>query len=236
MLTSRCAASNCFSIFVEVESAMNSIVSLLLILETEKQESLIESLCEKLVKSREGERPSLRMQLWVYHHPQSPPTQKVKWLHPHNKSPFKCLFKGTVYTKGSSCQRLNPSFCVVCVFAKPFHTMASLTASVLIFSPSNSSSSSEMLSSLVESGWVFKCACIRSGCFCQHCATICYLYLLCYNFIFQRSLFLRTSLLFCEFSLNSLQLSCILFISNGKFPLFNPWILHFEWKRVVQTG
>ncbi|XP_061736529.1 eukaryotic translation initiation factor 3 subunit M isoform X2 [Nerophis ophidion] len=42
---------------------MNSIVSLMLILETEKQESLIESLCEKLVKSREGERPSLRMQL-----------------------------------------------------------------------------------------------------------------------------------------------------------------------------
>uniref|UniRef100_A0A8C7W554 Eukaryotic translation initiation factor 3 subunit M n=1 Tax=Oncorhynchus mykiss TaxID=8022 RepID=A0A8C7W554_ONCMY len=47
----------------EVESVMNSIVSLLLILETEKQETLIESLCEKLVKSREGERPSLRMQL-----------------------------------------------------------------------------------------------------------------------------------------------------------------------------
>lgn len=44
---------------------MNSIVSLLLILETEKQEALIESLCEKLVKFREGERPSLRMQLWV---------------------------------------------------------------------------------------------------------------------------------------------------------------------------
>lgn len=133
--------------------------------------------------------------------------------------------------KGSSFQRLNPSFCVVCVFAKPFHTMASswasLTASVLIFSPSNSSSSSsEMLSSLVESGWVFKCACIRSGCFCQDCDTICYL--LWYKFIFQRSLFLRTSLLFCEFSLNSLQLSCILFISHGKFPLFNPWILHFE--------
>ncbi|KAI2653883.1 Eukaryotic translation initiation factor 3 subunit M [Labeo rohita] len=42
---------------------MNSIVSLLLILETEKQEALIESLCEKLVKFREGERPSLRMQL-----------------------------------------------------------------------------------------------------------------------------------------------------------------------------
>lgn len=42
---------------------MNSIVSLLLILEAEKQETLIESLCEKLVKSREGERPSLRMQL-----------------------------------------------------------------------------------------------------------------------------------------------------------------------------
>uniref|UniRef100_A0A8C4ZEG6 Eukaryotic translation initiation factor 3 subunit M n=1 Tax=Gadus morhua TaxID=8049 RepID=A0A8C4ZEG6_GADMO len=47
----------------EVESVMNSIVSLLLILETEKQEALIESLCEKLVKFREGERPSLRMQL-----------------------------------------------------------------------------------------------------------------------------------------------------------------------------
>lgn len=52
-----------FSVFVDVESVMNSIVSLLLILETEKQESLIESLCEKLVKFREGERPSLRMQL-----------------------------------------------------------------------------------------------------------------------------------------------------------------------------
>uniref|UniRef100_A0A673MJV8 Eukaryotic translation initiation factor 3 subunit M-like n=1 Tax=Sinocyclocheilus rhinocerous TaxID=307959 RepID=A0A673MJV8_9TELE len=47
----------------DVESVMNSIVSLLLILETEKQEALIESLCEKLVKFREGERPSLRMQL-----------------------------------------------------------------------------------------------------------------------------------------------------------------------------
>uniref|UniRef100_A0A8C9V897 Eukaryotic translation initiation factor 3 subunit M n=1 Tax=Scleropages formosus TaxID=113540 RepID=A0A8C9V897_SCLFO len=45
------------------ESVMNSIVSLLLILETDKQEALIESLCEKLVKFREGERPSLRMQL-----------------------------------------------------------------------------------------------------------------------------------------------------------------------------
>lgn len=44
---------------------MNSIVSLLLIVETEKQEALIESLCEKLVKFREGERPSLRMQLYV---------------------------------------------------------------------------------------------------------------------------------------------------------------------------
>lgn len=51
--------------FADVESVMNSIVSLLLILETEKQEALIESLCEKLVKFREGERPSLRMQLWV---------------------------------------------------------------------------------------------------------------------------------------------------------------------------
>lgn len=49
----------------DVESVMNSIVSLLLILETDKQEALIESLCEKLVKFREGERPSLRMQLWV---------------------------------------------------------------------------------------------------------------------------------------------------------------------------
>ncbi len=38
----------------DVESVMNSIVSLLLILETEKQEALIESLCEKLVKFREG--------------------------------------------------------------------------------------------------------------------------------------------------------------------------------------
>uniref|UniRef100_A0A8C2G355 Eukaryotic translation initiation factor 3 subunit M n=1 Tax=Cyprinus carpio TaxID=7962 RepID=A0A8C2G355_CYPCA len=47
----------------DVESVMNSIVSLLLILETEKQEALIDSLCEKLVKFREGERPSLRMQL-----------------------------------------------------------------------------------------------------------------------------------------------------------------------------
>ncbi|TTI30688.1 Eukaryotic translation initiation factor 3 subunit M [Bagarius yarrelli] len=47
----------------DVESVMNSIVSLLLILETEKQEALIESLCEKLVKFREGERPTLRMQL-----------------------------------------------------------------------------------------------------------------------------------------------------------------------------
>jgi len=53
--------SLCFS--ADVESVMNSIVSLLLILETEKQEALIESLCEKLVKFREGERPSLRMQL-----------------------------------------------------------------------------------------------------------------------------------------------------------------------------
>ena len=52
-----------FSISAEVESVMNSIVSLLLILEAEKQEALIENLCEKLVKFREGERPSLRMQL-----------------------------------------------------------------------------------------------------------------------------------------------------------------------------
>lgn len=44
---------------------MNSIVSLLLILETEKQEALIESLCEKLVKFREGDRPTLRMQLYA---------------------------------------------------------------------------------------------------------------------------------------------------------------------------
>lgn len=51
------------SVSAEVESVMNSIVSLLLILEAEKQEALIESLCEKLVKFREGERPSLRMQL-----------------------------------------------------------------------------------------------------------------------------------------------------------------------------
>ncbi|NWR68259.1 EIF3M factor, partial [Centropus bengalensis] len=47
----------------DVESVMNSVVSLLLILEPEKQEALIESLCEKLVKFREGERPSLRLQL-----------------------------------------------------------------------------------------------------------------------------------------------------------------------------
>ncbi|KAJ8416250.1 hypothetical protein AAFF_G00382720 [Aldrovandia affinis] len=47
----------------DVESVMNSIVSLLLVLETEKQEVLIESLCEKLVKFRKGEHPSLRMQL-----------------------------------------------------------------------------------------------------------------------------------------------------------------------------
>lgn len=53
----------CVYPFADVESVMNSIVSLLLILETEKQEALIESLCEKLVKFREGERPSLRMQL-----------------------------------------------------------------------------------------------------------------------------------------------------------------------------
>lgn len=48
---------------VDVESVMNSVVSLLLILEPDKQEALIESLCEKLVKFREGERPSLRLQL-----------------------------------------------------------------------------------------------------------------------------------------------------------------------------
>nr|KAF6324434.1 eukaryotic translation initiation factor 3 subunit M [Myotis myotis] len=47
----------------DVESVMNSVVSLLLILEPEKQEALIENLCEKLVKFREGERPSLRLQL-----------------------------------------------------------------------------------------------------------------------------------------------------------------------------
>ncbi|KAE8606777.1 hypothetical protein XENTR_v10010866 [Xenopus tropicalis] len=47
----------------DVESSMNSVVSLVLILETDKQEALIESLCEKLVKFREGERPSLRLQL-----------------------------------------------------------------------------------------------------------------------------------------------------------------------------
>lgn len=57
------------SLSTDVESVMNSIVSLLLILETDKQEALIESLCEKLVKFREGERPSLRMQLLV---PSSP--------------------------------------------------------------------------------------------------------------------------------------------------------------------
>nr|XP_009935469.1 PREDICTED: eukaryotic translation initiation factor 3 subunit M [Opisthocomus hoazin] len=47
----------------DVESVMNSVVSLLLILEPDKQEALIENLCEKLVKFREGERPSLRLQL-----------------------------------------------------------------------------------------------------------------------------------------------------------------------------
>ncbi|KAM8939801.1 eukaryotic translation initiation factor 3 subunit M isoform 1-T1 [Pelodytes ibericus] len=47
----------------DVESIMNSMVSLLLILEPDKQEALIESLCEKLVKFREGEHPSLRLQL-----------------------------------------------------------------------------------------------------------------------------------------------------------------------------
>lgn len=47
----------------DVESVMNSIVSLLLILEPDKQEALIESLCEKLAKFREGERPSLRLQI-----------------------------------------------------------------------------------------------------------------------------------------------------------------------------
>uniref|UniRef100_A0A8C2NSH2 Eukaryotic translation initiation factor 3 subunit M n=1 Tax=Capra hircus TaxID=9925 RepID=A0A8C2NSH2_CAPHI len=49
----------------DVESVMNSVVSLLLILEPDKQEGLIESLCEKLVKFREGERPSLRLQLCI---------------------------------------------------------------------------------------------------------------------------------------------------------------------------
>lgn len=61
LITYGCLLS--LSLFADVESVMNSIVSLLLILETEKQEALIESLCEKLVKFREGERPSLRMQL-----------------------------------------------------------------------------------------------------------------------------------------------------------------------------
>merc|ERR1712212_350604 len=43
----------------DVESVMNSIVSLLLILETEKQEALIESLCEKLVSIvKENDPPS----------------------------------------------------------------------------------------------------------------------------------------------------------------------------------
>ena len=42
---------------------MNSVISLLLILEPEKQEALIENLCEKLVKFWEGERPFLRLQL-----------------------------------------------------------------------------------------------------------------------------------------------------------------------------
>lgn len=52
-----------FFLGVDVESVMNSVVSLLLILELDKQEALIESLCEKLVKFREGERPCLRLQL-----------------------------------------------------------------------------------------------------------------------------------------------------------------------------
>ncbi|XP_043561477.1 eukaryotic translation initiation factor 3 subunit M [Chiloscyllium plagiosum] len=47
----------------DVESVMNSIVSLLLILETEKQEALTENLCEKLLKACDGERSSLRLQL-----------------------------------------------------------------------------------------------------------------------------------------------------------------------------
>lgn len=42
----------------DVESVMNSVVSFLLILEPDKQEALIESLCEKLVKFREDDRPS----------------------------------------------------------------------------------------------------------------------------------------------------------------------------------
>lgn len=50
-------------VYADVESVMNSVVSLLLILEPDKQEALIENLCEKLVKFREGERPSLRLQL-----------------------------------------------------------------------------------------------------------------------------------------------------------------------------
>lgn len=53
----------CILFCADVESVMNSVVSLLLILEPDKQEALIESLCEKLVKFREGERPSLRLQL-----------------------------------------------------------------------------------------------------------------------------------------------------------------------------
>ncbi|NXD43479.1 EIF3M factor, partial [Copsychus sechellarum] len=44
-------------------SVMNSVVSLLLILEPGGQEALIENLCEKLVKLGGGERPSLRLQL-----------------------------------------------------------------------------------------------------------------------------------------------------------------------------
>uniref|UniRef100_A0A4W3KD93 Eukaryotic translation initiation factor 3, subunit M n=1 Tax=Callorhinchus milii TaxID=7868 RepID=A0A4W3KD93_CALMI len=46
----------------DVESVMNSIVSLLLILETDRQESLTESLCEKLVKAREGEHWNLTIE------------------------------------------------------------------------------------------------------------------------------------------------------------------------------
>lgn len=47
------------------ESVMNSVVSLLLILEPDKQETLIESLCEKLFKFEEGECPFLRLQLLI---------------------------------------------------------------------------------------------------------------------------------------------------------------------------
>ncbi|XP_032816078.1 eukaryotic translation initiation factor 3 subunit M [Petromyzon marinus] len=47
----------------DVESVLNSVISLLLILNVEKQQGLVESLCEQLAKGRDGERPLLRLQL-----------------------------------------------------------------------------------------------------------------------------------------------------------------------------